>query len=163
MNSRSLRLLALLGAALALVVGLATLWLPGQDLRVVDRSQPLAGAFDPARGRFVTVGWRGETTEFDGSRWLSRPIDPLPVLQTEQRMVHDDARARMILVGGDLATPLLTTRAFDGASWSTLTQNGPPGRQAFALVSDAARSVVVLFGGISFTGPLLDETWIFDG
>ncbi len=68
----------------------------------------------------------------------------------------------MVLHGGG---PLRgDTWEFDGTTWTEVTTAVPPGtRHGHSMVYDAARGVVVLFGGADAAAVHLGDTWEFDG
>jgi Kelch motif/Galactose oxidase, central domain len=135
--------------------------LAAQEWRQVDglRQSFTSAAFDAARGRIVTVGDRGETREWNGSRWLHRPIAALPSPPTQ--LAYDSLRGVTVaLVAAGLQ---LATWEFDGVSWQQrATAVSPPARIYGAMGFDAARGRVVLFGG-SLPGPPLQDTWEWNG
>ena len=56
------------------------------------------------------------------------------------------------------------TWAFDGATWTLLTKDGPPARAMGYLAYDAKRDRIVLFGGRNgWPDGDLGDTWEFDG
>jgi hypothetical protein len=55
------------------------------------------------------------------------------------------------------------TWTFDGQRWTRLAVQSPPLRFGGAFAFDAPRGRLVLFGGASADGSLLDDTWEFDG
>src|SRR2546421_3913504 len=82
---------------------------------------------------------------------------------------YDEASSQLLLFGGE--GPPSTNAAFDylgdtwvwgGRSWSRVDGKGPSPRFAAAMAYDAARSQVVLFGGLP-AGDLSGETWTWDG
>jgi cysteine-rich repeat protein len=83
-------------------------------------------------------------------------------------MAYDGARGRVVLFGGDWGSfsPSNDTWEWDGATWRQLALRAttlPPPRRGHVMAYDAARRVVVLFGGQAPTLGLLDDTWIWDG
>lgn len=133
---------------------------PAQDWRLVDglRQASSAAAFDTARGRVVTVGDRGETREWDGTRWLLRPVPPLP--GPPVAMAFDGVRGVTIAL---LAAPMsLTTWEFDGSTWTLRTTPVAPSvRVGCGIAFDSARNRTVLFGGGLLVS--LADTWEWDG
>lgn len=56
------------------------------------------------------------------------------------------------------------TWLFDGKEWKQLDAGqGPPARYGHAMVYDAAREEIVLFGGMGKDGKPLDDLWTFNG
>jgi hypothetical protein len=127
----------------------------------IDGSQ-LGMAYHAATRTIVLFGHKAvgaaETWTFDGTTWTphpevasSAPSEPL------FSMAADDARGTIVLFD-DLGA----TWTWDGRSWSRKRlAGGPPARQQAAMAYDAARKVVVLFGG--YRKPLSADTWTWDG
>lgn len=137
-----------------------SLW-DGTAWRAVDLTDPmmgrdLCGALDVTRGVAVIVGSDHRTWETDGHGWI-KPASPDAEL-TCKAMAYDPVRQRTVLVGlGDLE---LETRAWDGATWTTVQGPQPTLRTSVSMAFDAARGHIVLFGGGA--GADLDDTWLFD-
>ncbi len=57
------------------------------------------------------------------------------------------------------------TWEYDGAAWKQVAMSGvrPAPRQAHAMVCDARRGRIVMFGGQTFPPAMLGDTWEFDG
>ncbi len=127
--------------------------------------------------RAVSTGFRGSlaydtnrdvivgTTAFATWSYDGRSIEFLPATQyppfSETQLAYDEARDRIVGV-----TLFGETWEYDGADWHRMTPaNEPPARSYQAIVYDAARQRVVLFGGETpspaFTQ--LDDTWEWDG
>jgi hypothetical protein len=80
-------------------------------------------------------------------------------------MVFDTARNRVVLTGGLAPTgeAPLDVWEWDGIDWSLrATATEPPPRLSHGMAYDAARGVLVVYGGIRANEPLGD-TWVFDG
>ena len=84
--------------------------------------------------------------------------------------VYDPIRQKVVMFGGQLhagpaGADLNDTWEFDGNSWrQRTTDNAPEPRYRHAMAYDAARRVIVLFGGVSTRpGAIRDDTWEFDG
>lgn len=80
---------------------------------------------------------------------------------------YDAARQKSVVFGGGIAGGLVPayTWEWDGAAWTAYdTQaNGPGRRDDTAMAYDAARGVVVLFGGRDEQSQYLADTWTWDG
>lgn len=132
-------------------------------------------AFDSLRQRVVLVlgrqpgtlgGTPTETWEWDGMSWtdVTQP-DGSPPVGTAFSLEWDDARSRLVLIGGSNLRGEVWERV--GAQWTSVT--GKPrgsGERAF----DPVRREFVLFGGLTggvFTGvtpwPVTQETWVRSG
>lgn len=147
---------------LALVATFAVSLAPAQvhELRQLDTTIPTGAAYDSARHRLVTLGWRGDTSEFDGQVWRHRPV---PSFGHEWgALVNGPGISDVLLVGESSDNTFLTGR-YDGVRWSFLQPAAvPSSRRLFALAFDGVRNEVVLFGG--YDGNFyLDETWVFTG
>jgi len=78
-------------------------------------------------------------------------------------MVWDGARSNVLLFGGVDRQDLRDTWIWDGTSWRPrVVEPAPFARHAHAMVFDAARARVVMFGGYSLVAPL-NDTWEWDG
>ncbi len=130
-----------------------------------------AMVYDRARSESVMFGgWSNsgtlsETWAWNGVTWSKQS----PLASPSRRvtaMAYDSVRNRVVLFGGSdgsSATPLGDTWEWDGVNWSDRRPAiAPPVRYASAMVYDAARKRVVLFGGSSPSGQLGD-TWEWDG
>ncbi len=84
-------------------------------------------------------------------------------------MAYDAAREQVVLFGGGgLLTPFSfrqfdDTWVWDGESWAlTSSANRPSPRSGHAMLYDATRGQVVMFGGGDESG-YLNDTWVWDG
>jgi hypothetical protein len=95
-----------------------------------------------------------------------RMSDTGPSARQSHAMAFDSHRGRTVLFGGDcacatgLADP--ETWEWNGVEWELRSTSGPSARVAPAMAYDAARQVVVMFGGMGSDGRLGD-TWEWDG
>lgn len=145
-----------------------------------------AMTYDSTHGQTVLFGGRyyeydgldgneysGETWTWDGRRWTLKSISG-PPRRAAGSMAHDPIRGRTILFGGGERPPeggstvyFGDTWAWDGRRWHNLKVDGPFARAGHAMAYDAARGVVVLFGGSYFLpdhGYVYDpDTWKWDG
>jgi hypothetical protein len=136
-----------------------------------------ASAYDSARGRMVVFGGQltsrsSDTWEWDGQNWRDvTPGLPRPSARASHAMTYDSVRGRVVLFGGQDSSfvELRDTWTWDGRDWFQVTSsvNGPVARTGHALAFDSRRGRVVMFGGrgagIGSSGPLLDDTWEWDG
>jgi hypothetical protein len=132
--------------------------------------------YDSARDRVVLFGGLddsaqslGDTWEWDGSDWTLRSMSG-PSPRADHAMAYDAARGRVVLVGGWEAfnsnVPYDDTWEWDGNSWTLVAQSTLPGRAAAAMAYDSDCERVVLRGGLTNNGgvlELLDDTWEWDG
>ncbi len=89
-----------------------------------------------------------------------------PMARQSLAMAGDPTRSRVVMFGGrstiDPGLPLGDTWEWGGNSWLLRHPTTSPGaRFGHAMVWDAARGVVVLFGG--YDGRHLGDTWEWDG
>jgi hypothetical protein len=78
-------------------------------------------------------------------------------------MAYDPSRQAVLLFGGRDAheTSLSDFWSWDGTRWTRLVTPTPSRRHSHAMVTDAARGRVVLFGG--YQANPLSDTWEWDG
>jgi hypothetical protein len=124
--------------------------------------------YDSTRGVVVLYG--GATTEpvlsaatweYDGTTWTEIGTPGSPRGQC-CGMAYDAARRRVVLL---TSIGISNTWEYDGTTWTQVTTpNSPPGRLYPAMTYDAARGVIVLFGGSDpgYAASLAD-TWEYDG
>ncbi len=133
-----------------------------------------AMAYDEARGVIVMYGgekydrsFARETSVWDGLQW--RVADSLtgPGGLDHHAMAYDSRRQRVVMFGGSRPRvrdqPGLSassdTWEWDGSKWERVATDGPPPISAGRMAYDAARGVMVLFGG----DRARNETWTWDG
>lgn len=102
--------------------------------------------------------------EWDGAHWQEIKT-PTPSARAEASMVYDRGRRRLVLFGGYRVVEgkkirLGDTWEWDGNNWQQVSASGPSPRNGAAMIYDAARKRVLLFGG---SGGPSGETWIWDG
>jgi hypothetical protein len=86
-------------------------------------------------------------------------------------MGYDAMLGKTVLFGGcddigcDSNGVQADTWEYDGTNWNkkTLTKASPPARYFASMVYDSARGRIVLFGGVTAAGAVLDDTWEYDG
>jgi hypothetical protein len=84
-------------------------------------------------------------------------------------MIYDEARGHIVLFGGAQNGIMKNdTWTWDGQRWTQAATDGPPARFPAGFTYDAARQVVLLFGGHtvnSSTGSFetFGDTWTWDG
>lgn len=127
-------------------------------------------AYDRQRGVTLLHGGNddhdtlSDLWEFDGTNWTRRSTSG-PARQGHG-VAFDESRGVLVLFGGDGPTDSgMTTWGqtweWDGAQWTLRSSAGPSARRAHAMAYDAARQVVVLFGG--WSAGELGNTWEWDG
>ncbi|HEX5054694.1 MAG TPA: kelch repeat-containing protein [Planctomycetota bacterium] len=136
-------------------------------------------ATDTLRERVVVFGgyhWTQDlhyqdTWEFDGQTWnqVASPAAPSP--RRLPGMCYDRQIGAAVLFGGMFGGTFSTPTYFgdtwhhDGTGWHAVTPAGPsPTPRVVPMAYDAARGVVVLFGGFGNTAPYTyTDTWEYDG
>ncbi len=121
-------------------------------------------AYDSHRDRVVAVdAARGRAFEHDGERWLA--IGSLPtVFGTPVAVAYQEHSGRTLALVPGAGSGFLTYE-YDGHSFTQrLPALAPPVRQYTQLAYDAARDVVVLFGGGDTSPPAsYGDTWEWNG
>jgi hypothetical protein len=131
--------------------------------------------FDTAHGKVLLFGGDpgggplGDTWEWSGTAWTQvATLGPMP--RTAAAMAFDTLRMRAVLFGGESVTTTLgDTWEWDGDVWTPVCTNAecqrtmPSPRSYGVATYDIDRGKVVVFGGISQDGTLLDDTWEWDG
>jgi len=99
----------------------------------------------------------------------NRVLNTVSPSEREQPVMgYDTARGNTVMFGGAVASlgyPSNETWVYDG-QWTKLSPKTVPwGRYDCDMVFDVVRKVGVMYGGSqgAFSGPLLDETWEWDG
>jgi Concanavalin A-like lectin/glucanases superfamily len=124
-----------------------------------------------------TSTYFGDTWRWDGVNWTQLTPANSPSPRTGATMVYDAATSSLVLFGGGSVSGGVTTYFGDtwnwnGTNWAQVTQphgsKWPSGRSGAAMAYDAARGVVVMFGGVTYpdrnNNPVyLNDTWTFNG
>lgn len=122
-------------------------------------------AWDSTRSQVATFGGGTPAAlwHWDGAA-LSRAGGTQPEARQNGAMVHDVARARLVLFGGyGPFSWRADTWEWSGAAWLQRTPPvAPSARAAHAMAYDEVRQRVVLFGG-SASGVDMADTWEWDG
>jgi len=131
-----------------------------------------AMAYDESRGNVVLYGgvsrvgqsdtFPNDTWTYDGRTWQLADSTTGPGGLVHHAMAYDARRQRVVLFGGSTAQGRRTADVWewDGAKWQPVTVSGesPGARSHHRMAFDAARGVIVLYGGDE-TG----DTWTWDG
>lgn len=124
----------------------------------------LFGGFDGAR-KNDTWSWNGSS-----ANWTALAPAQKPSVRNGHAMVYDSARHRLVMTGGlycfvPSAEPCAGTWEFDGTNWAQIPgADYTPVRWRHAMAYDAARGVVVMFGGANATyAQAYADTWEYDG
>ena len=130
--------------------------------------------YDVTRDRMVLFGGDDGSGGPPGTTWVLpfgsptwsqlSPSGDIPVGRYDHVAVLDTAGDRMLVFGGlaDIPTNALLSLSLSGAtSWTTLAALGGPAppRTDHAAAYDPARDRMVVFGGQSATGPVLQDAW----
>jgi len=144
--------------------------------------------YDAARQKVVLFGGSsgfdvyGDTWTWDGSNWTEEKPQSSPPRRFFASMAYDAARGETVLFGGENCDGVPNTgvgiggcrnRLLLGDTWvwngtNWIQKNpvtSPPAKTGAAMVYDAARTNVVLFGGglMSNDGVVSNDTWTWDG
>ncbi len=99
---------------------------------------------------------------------LRHPTGPGP--RAGHAMTWDAGRGMVVLFGGESSDPSdkypASLWGWDGTRWELLSGDGPQGRQDAELGYDAARNMVVLYGGRRIENGRMEgltDTWGWDG
>jgi hypothetical protein len=109
------------------------------------------------------------TSLWDGSNWSFVPLGVRPPARTDESMVFDAARGKVILFGGcsnfGCGDKLFNdTWTWDGQTWTQEHPlNSPPARGGASMAFNAADNTIVLFGGQDSINHALGDTWIWNG
>ncbi len=135
-------------------------------------------AYDPGRQRVVVRGGISSTApyaefadtwEWDGVTWtpIATAHQPPPLglnvsgVYHSPQLLFDRTRSRLTLFLDDHDNGIWE---YDGVDWTQVAPASlPVGRTNAAMVFDAARGNLVLFGGRSLAKGLHDDTWIWNG
>lgn len=127
---------------------------------ITEGSLSAPSSFVPSIG----VPW---TWRYDLGDWEELQVEDGPPPLFRPMMCHDPSRGRTVLFGG-LKTGFPDdppeTWEWDGATWEQVfPSTSPSALTAGAMAFDPSRGVIVLQGGIPFSGAAIDETWEYDG
>lgn len=93
------------------------------------------------------------------SEWAEKtPVTRPPARGNTFTMAYHPSNGLVLFGGSSL---LGDTWAWNGSSWTKLSQSGPSARGGHQMVYDAARGEIVLFGG--HDGAYRDDTWVWNG
>ncbi|MBL0161551.1 MAG: hypothetical protein IPP47_31440 [Bryobacterales bacterium] len=124
-------------------------------------------AYDAARGQMVLFGGFGgvalnDTWVWSGTAWVAKSPANSPSKRSDPAMVYDAARGQVVLFGGYDNSFKNDTWVWDGTNWSqkqpvtSPPALAPDAMSSYAMVYDAARGEVVLFGNSA-------GVWVWDG
>jgi N-acetylneuraminic acid mutarotase len=105
--------------------------------------------------------------DFNTSVWMNMSPVKAPSARANLSMAYDSAADRIVLFGGLTAAwdILNDTWSYDLATntWTNVSPTISPAARAWgAMVYDSAADRIVLFGGRTATGDVLNDTWSYD-
>lgn len=126
-------------------------------------------AYDSKRMRTVLFGgnkngtFLNDTWEWNGTLWVQMSTGTTPVVRQDPGIAYDSRKGLVLMFGGlNSKGHLADSWTWDGVKWTPLITLGnfPSARRGSAMVFDASRNCVVLFGG--YDGKYLFDTWEWD-
>jgi hypothetical protein len=130
-------------------------------------------AYDAARQQTVLFGGASgspsnDTWVWDGVNWIQKSPATLPPIRHHHAMAYDSQRQKVVMFGGynnQIGLSMNDTWEWDGTTWTQITPaTSPTARYQHAMVYDAARQRVLLFGGYNNQlGVSMNDTWEWDG
>jgi hypothetical protein len=131
-----------------------------------------AMVYDSMRNKTVLFGgfdgtFRQDTWELSSNAWTQVAVGATaPSARSGHTMAFDSTRNKVVLFGGQVISGASsTTWEFSGGVWVSVSlspPNAPSMRFGHAMVFDASRGKIVLFGGYDGTSHFQD-TWEYDG
>jgi hypothetical protein len=160
-------------------------WTQVKGLKSAPSCRNEAGSsYDAARGTVVVFGGLGssnctntvpltvlnDTWTWNGATWaLQQPVTS-PAWRYAPAMAYDPFTSTSILFSGVVTDSTFhainpfppDTWSWDGANWSQLSPtNNPPGRERAVIAYHAGTRLLVLFGGVPYTGNDFADTWTY--
>ncbi len=128
-----------------------------------------AMAYDPVNGKVVLFGGVGDsggyrdTWTWDGTTWTEQFPAHMPTPIAATSMAYSPATGSLIMPSGWVSPGTgAGTWSWDGSDWSLLsTFASPPARFSAAMQLDETSGKILLFGGLTFDGSALGDTWTF--
>lgn len=105
-------------------------------------------------------------TYFNGTWHNITSLGPQPPAREYAHMVFDGTDGYILLYGGVGSTVLSDTWSFAGGHWTNRTNTvgaPPPARWGGGFAYDPSANSSLLFGGMSTSGRLLNDTWAYSG
>ena len=109
------------------------------------------------------------TWTFDGHVWSRQQPTTNPSYRVFESLARDDATGVVVMFGGmsDNRTFLNETWTWDGSTWTqrhpATSPSARSGGGVTIIAYDAARRVVLLYGGTAAGNQPLNDTWLWDG
>ena len=128
-------------------------------------------ATDPSGNVLLFGGFDGtnalpDTWMWNGTNWNLLSPTTSPAARDVHNMVFNPNLGVVVLFGGvsdangGQTAGFNDTWTWDGVTWTQLTPAAtPPQRYAFGMDYDSALSAVMVFGGFTFNGPAINDTW----
>jgi hypothetical protein len=114
---------------------------------------------------------RGDTWEWDGTRWLD-VTDATIGTRDHHAMAFDQARGVVVMYGGVSSSRRqpretwvhpTTTAEWNGTRWTSIEGPNPGPRIGATMAFDRTSGRVLLFGGTGVSPNRLGDTWAWDG
>jgi Galactose oxidase, central domain len=147
------------------------------------RNEP-GSSYDAVRGTVVIFGGLGssnctntvaltvfnDTWTWNGTKWTLQHPATSPAWRYAPAMAYDAFTSTSILFSGVVTDSTFhainpfppDTWSWDGSNWSQLSPaNNPPGREEAAFAYHAGTRLLVLFGGVPYSGSDFGDTWTY--
>ncbi|MCR9246950.1 MAG: kelch repeat-containing protein [bacterium] len=117
------------------------------------------------------LGARSDTWQFDGTSWMARTGAGGLGARANAGAAFDESAFQAVALGGSAGGTasrrgdlLAATGTGAALTWQTRRTSDTPGaRSSHALAYDPLRERTVVFGGVTRAGPVLADTWEWDG
>jgi hypothetical protein len=129
-----------------------------------ERQRVVLFGGDTGQGQTYSGGF-DDTWTWDGSDWTRVSLTGSPPMRSEASLAYDGARAVLVLFGGvngHEAKLLNDTWQWNGLAWKqNQPGSSPPARLGAVLAYDAARRLMLLYGGGGYDPT--SDSWTWDG
>jgi Galactose oxidase, central domain len=129
------------------------------------KSFPHAG--EPMLRSLITLAVLTSSLLAQAPSWVQAKLASSPQPRVYHAMTYDAARQNVVLFGGQTEKGGVSadTWIWDGKTWAARPSlsSFPSRRIGHAMAYDAARQVIVLFGGANYSKTQLGDTWLWDG
>ena len=131
-----------------------------------ERQRVVLFGGDTGQGQ-VSSGGFDDTWTWDGSEWTRVSITGSPPMRSGASLAYDGAHAVLVLFGGISGREgkvLNDTWQWDGSAWKQYQpRSSPPAGLYAVLVYDAARRLMLLYGGSGCGQTNCSDSWTWDG
>jgi hypothetical protein len=117
-------------------------------------------AYDPSRAQTVLFTVNDETWIWNGTDWSLSPATG-PDFESGGQMVYDSVHQHLVLFVSSGSSA--STWVWNGSGWIDESDAPVDAGYHFSLAFDAARGLVVEYGGLTPGLQFLDEPWLWDG